>query len=415
MIQSNRFVRTIFTLIAILQEPLTCLQTIVPLFLLQEINASATHIALLTSILPTVSILSFYWGSFVHTLHSGKLLQTSLIISTALAPIIFLISAYFNNPWIYICASGWYTLFLRASHPARMETLKRLFPQDRCNEFFSFLFRVSYGVGMVLAPILGILCDNHLVSLKWLFTIGAIFHLLSSLLYVCIRPATSTQETHQSAKVRSFLLDPWKRSHQLLRENSLFRQFQIGFFVAGSGLMIAKPAGEILFSKLHLPYLLIFICRTVLKGSGTLGSSKLWSKHLRQNTVLSISSLVAVGFLLSQTFLIGALSFQYMVFFAYAIYGIAQGGSHLAWHLSGPLLSGEHSSCQFSSVNILAVGVRGAIAPLLGGMLLHSIGIIPTMWLSICTIFLGALYLRAQKGLVEDQGLKQLHTYPEMQ
>jgi predicted MFS family arabinose efflux permease len=278
-----------------------------------------------------------------------------------------------------------------------MEILKRLFPQKQCNEFFSSLFRVSYGVGMVLAPILGLLCDTYLLSLKWLFTIGAFFHLFSALLYIFIRPSTISTEVEPVPKIGSFLLDPWKHSYQILRENALFRRFQVGFFIAGSGLMIAKPAGEVLLSKLHLPYLLIFICRTLLKGSGTIGSSKIWSKHLSQKSVLSISSLVAVGFLLSQLFLLSSLTLYYLVFFAYAIYGIAQGGSQLIWHLSGPMLSGEESSCQYSSVNILAVGVRGAIAPLLGGILLHSFGIIPTMWISSFTIFLGALYLQKQK------------------
>ena len=400
MIRSNRCVRPIFTLIAVLQEPLVCLQTIVPLFLLQELDASAIHIALLTSILPAVAILSFYWGSLLHNVHSGKVLRTSLITSTALAPILFAITIYINNPWAYIIASGWYALFLRASHPARMEILKRLFPQEQCNEFFSSLFRVSYSAGMILAPILGLLCDTHLVSLRWLFIIGASFHLFSALLYIFIRPSASSSETEPVPKITSFLLDPWKHSHKILRENTLFRRFQVGFFIAGSGLMIAKPAGEVLLSKLHLPYLLIFICRTLLKGSGTIGSSKIWSKHLSQKSVLSVSSFVAVGFLLSQIFLLGSLSWYYSVFFAYAIYGIAQGGSQLIWHLSGPLLSGKESSCQYSSVNILAVGVRGAAMPLLGGMLLHSFGIIPTMWISTLILLFGALYLQKQSVLV---------------
>ena len=369
-----------------------------PLFLLQEIDASTAHIALLTSVLPAVAILSFYWGSIVHKVHSGKLLHTSLIASTALAPLIFLASIYLNHPLAYIAASGWYALFYRASQPARMDILKRLFPQEKCNEFFSFLFRISYGVGIVLGPILGFLCDNQLVSLRWLFTMGAIFHLLSALLYLGVPAVATPHEPGTTTRIHSFFVDPWKNSRQILRENPLFLKFQIGFFIAGFGLMIARPAGEILLSKLHLPYLFIFICRTLLKGTGTIGSSKIWSKHLCRGTVLSVSSLVGIGFLLAQLFLLGSLSLPYLVFLSYAIYGIAQGGSQLIWHLSGPLLSGQESSCQYSSVNILAVGVRGALAPLLGGMLLHSFGIVPTMWIGSLTILCGALYLRVQKS-----------------
>jgi len=387
------FVKPIFTLIALLQEPLTCLQTVLPLFLLQETQASTFHISLLTSLLPTMAILSFYWESIVHTILSGKKIQFSLILSTALTPWFFFFGSLFNGPWIFILAATWYTLFLRASQPARLEILKRLLPHETRNDFFAHLFRLSYIFGMVLGPIFGILCDRKILNYTSLFQITACLHLLSAFAYLAL-PRIIENEKASPAKIRSLLLDPWRNSMSLLRNNSVFTQFQIGFFIAGSGLMLAKPAGDILLSNLHLSYCTLFLCRTMLKGLGLIGSTKKWGQNLQSDTILFTSATVALCFCLSQLSLLGSLFFVPFVFIAYFLYGIAQGGSHLVWNLSGPLLSGDQSSCQYSSVNIVSVGIRGAIAPLIGGTLLHMIGIVPTMFSATFCITIGLLYFQ---------------------
>jgi len=389
----SSLVKPVFTLVALLQEPLTCLQTVLPLFLLQEAQASTFHITLLTSLLPTMAILSFYWGSFVHTIHSGKKIQFSLILSTLLAPCFFIFSSLFTGPWIFILSATWYTLFLRASQPARLEILKRALPHEARNDFFAHLFRLAYIFGMVLGPIFGILCDREILNYTSLFQITALLHLLSAFAYIALLKVIE-DEKPKPTKSRSLLLDPWRNSISLLKNNSVFTRFQIGFFIAGSGLMLAKPAGDILLSNLRLSYCTLFLCRTVLKGLGLIGSTKKWGQNLQSDTVLFTSATVALCFCLSQLSLLVSLFFVPFVFIAYLLYGIAQGGSHLVWNLSGPLLSGEQSSCQYSSVNILSVGIRGAIAPLIGGTLLHMIGIVPTMLSAAFCITIGLLYFQ---------------------
>ena len=65
-----------------------------------------------------------------------------------------------------------------------------------------------------------------------------------------------------------------------------------------------------------------------------------------------------------------------MVWFylAYIVYGVAQGGSHLCWHMSGPIFARNENSAMFSSVNVVMVGIRGCIGPPLGGLLCVWLG-----------------------------------------
>jgi len=50
-----------------------------------------------------------------------------------------------------------------------------------------------------------------------------------------------------------------------------------------------------------------------------------------------------------------------------------QGGSELGWKMSGPVFSKKDDSTPYSSINVLAVGIRGCIFPYFG-TLLFSIG-----------------------------------------
>jgi len=58
-----------------------------------------------------------------------------------------------------------------------------------------------------------------------------------------------------------------------------------------------------------------------------------------------------------------------LLYIAYALYGIMQAGSDLSWHMSGPVFSKEQESTLFSGTNVLTVGIRGCLVPLIGTIL----------------------------------------------
>jgi predicted MFS family arabinose efflux permease len=102
---------------------------------------------------------------------------------------------------------------------------------------------------------------------------------------------------------------------------------------------------------------------------GFILTSTLWATALRRFPLRHVSTAVFCGFGL---FLLSLLFCAYdprYILAAYCLYGIAQAGSHLVWHLSGPIFSKNEASFQYSSVNILAIGLRGLIGPPLGGLI----------------------------------------------
>ena len=89
---------------------------------------------------------------------------------------------------------------------------------------------------------------------------------------------------------------------------------------------------------------------------------------------------------------------QVWFFAAFFLYGIAQAGSHLSWHLSGPLFAGAKRSSLFSTVNILTVGLRGIIIPWVSTLLCGSIGTVNVLWIGLAFCLAGSLYLALSKS-----------------
>lgn len=388
----RRITERLLVMASVLQEPLACLHSLLPLLIIKQLHASVVHISVLTALLPTVAILSFYWGSFVHNRASLQTVRTNLVLAIIFAAVPFFFASGVENPWFFILAAGCYSLFQRAAIPARIEIFKQLFDSSIREQLYSRSFRASYATGMFLGPCFGYAIDANPAIWKLLLTISAGLYALSALLYHKLR-VQHVEQVQPQKSIQQLLVEPWKTSLAILRQNSTFAHFQCGFFIAGFGLMLAKPASELFLGSLPISFYSLFICRTLVKGAGTIFSAKPWGRLLRSDTVIPLASVVAYGFVAYTLLLMGGNISPLMIIPAYLVYGIVQSGSHLIWNLSGALLSGQESSCQYSSVNILAVGLRGSLAPFIGGACVGALGLLPTLGVGCVVMTAGALFL----------------------
>ena len=85
------------------------------------------------------------------------------------------------------------------------------------------------------------------------------------------------------------------------------------------------------------------------------------------------------------------------LYVAYLLYGSMQSGNELSWNLSGPIFAGQENSSPFSTVNIIAVGLRGLFVPLLGAFLLQQFGLFVVLCASGLLCLLAA-FLMASFG-----------------
>lgn len=352
----------------VLSEPLFTLYNLTAFILYKDLGATAFQIAILTMLKPTVSLLSLYWSANLHE-RSDKL-KSNLLGAGFLSRLLFLFFPLYENAWFVIIAAAVYLMFYRAAIPAWMEILKLNLPKKSRGKIFSWGSAIGFLEGSLLAIGFGKMLDNSSGSWKSLFFFSAIAGMVN-LFYLARIPINHNETTlpkKLKGSVFSLITKPWKESFHLMRQAKQFSIFQWGFMISGIGIMMIQPALPLFFKDtLNLTYTDIAIALSIYKSLGYVITSPIWGRLLNKFEINRLSSWVFILVGLFSFFLLFSPISHFWLYFAYLLYGIAQGGSHLVWNLSGPIFSGQDHSAKYSRVNIVMVGIRGTFAPLIGG------------------------------------------------
>jgi MFS family permease len=383
----------------LLGEPLVGLIAMLPYLLRKDLHASAFQISIFTMLKPVVALLSFYWGAMLWR-NRGRL-RSNWMISRFLGCVPFLIFPFVQNIWFFIIAAALFQCFQRAGMPAQMEILKQNVPPGAREGFFSWSSAINCLGGVLIGVFLSFWINDH--DWKMLFLLSSGFGLLALILQA--RVPISSQMSEESSK-QNRLITPWKDSWNLLCQRPDFARFQLGFMMGGIGLMLIMPA-LVLYSAdvLAISHVDMTLSRFVWMGIGFVLATSFWRKRIALQGIYRLTAIVCLIFAASALFWIlsgfGAGWNTIWFFVAFFLYGAAQAGSHLIWHLSGPLFAGNGDSSLFSTVNILTVGLRGLIVPFMASLLCVWIGPLYVIALGLAWCLAGAIYLFAQKDVKE--------------
>lgn len=361
-----------YVLMHLLSFPFWGLLYLLPVILYKDLNASPFQIATIIALKPMVSLFSPYWSQLVH----GK--QHRLIPNLYWANLIkftpFLFTPFIQSSWYFIISFGVFMMLSRGTIPAWMEILQNNLPEKLRNKTAAIGSTIDY-FGTALLPILfGWSLDNVPGSWRWFFLATAILGVFSTIcIYKIPNQFKSPQKTKDRKPLHFHLLSPWRNFTSLLSQRPDFFRFQVGFFLGGAGLMIIQPILPKYFvDTLNLSYTGMLAAIAACKGIGFTLSTPLWVRRFNHSNIFPFCSSVTAFATLFPILLIGAKTYGLLVYGAYFIYGIMQGGSELSWKMSGPIFANTSDSAPFSSVNVLTVGIRGIILPYLGSLLFFA-------------------------------------------
>ena len=357
-------------------EPLIALYTTLPFILRKELGASIFQIALFTALNPILSVFSFYWGAQL-TLSKKKLLP-NLMSAWILARIPFLFFPFIKSIWLFFLASAIYQIFNRAATPALMEIIKRNIPSKSRGRIFSLYYTLSVLEGVVIGLMLATILHIHETNWPLFFFVAALVGLSSLLIQMRIPLSSENQPTATTPTNR--LTQPLKACFDLLKTRPDFAHFQWCFMLGGLSLMIIAPARTIFSADiLDVSIGTVTIARLIFVGLGMAFSSYFWNRSLEKRGIQTTTYLILILFALFPLTLLLSRDHLSFFFLAHLLYGVAQGGSHQVWHLSGTIFSGEEDSSLFSTINVLMVGIRGMIGPFLGSILCALMGPSPVL------------------------------------
>jgi len=375
---------------SLLSEPLTVLLCLLPFILAKDLHASAWQISLLISLRPVMSLVSFYWSSLLG--RRPEWLKANLIASGVLARLPFLFVFFFEGTGYLIFAAAMHILFSRAGIPAWMEVLKRNLDRERREKFFSLSSMFAYAEGVGIGFAMGFLLDLDSSYWRYLFFASGIAGLLGVIWQYRVPIETIEAPLHERLGILRTITQPWKDSYRLMRTKPDFARFQWAFMWGGAGVMLIIAVLPIFFADiLNISHKEFSTARAVCMGVGFVLTSSMWGKALSRYSFNPLTSLVILFFALFGISLLLAPYQIAWIYIAYLIYGIAQGGSHIVWHLSGPVFAGKEDSSIYSGINVVMVGLRGMVFPFLGSFLSMYFGPIPVIALGFAFCMTGAI------------------------
>ncbi len=357
----------------VLDTPFWGIFNMLPFILYKDLHATPFQLALLVTLKPLVSIFSSYWSASVN--NRSDRLKSNILWARIIACAPFFFYPFVDSPWFFIFSFGLYMTLAVGIVPAWMELLKTNVPKVTREKVFSYSQAFGYMGGGLLPFLLGGLLDEYYQAWRWLFPLAAAISLFSYFFQwrILVKP-NSTNASDAKQTITHHIMRPWKSAWNVLKGHPDFIRYQIGFMLVGSGLMIMQPALPVFFvDVLNLSYTEYAVAITLCKGLGFVLGSPLWSQWINRTDIFTFSGWIAA---LACFFPLALLAAPYQIlwlYLGYFIYGFMQSGNELSWNMSGPLFSKESDSTPFSSVNVMAVGVRGAIIPSLGGLLISTI------------------------------------------
>lgn len=388
-------------------EPLVILYVLLPFILRKNLDASILQISILSALRPILPVFSFYWSA--NLTNRKNRLRSNLIGAWALARVPFLFVPWATNVWYLIFCCACYELFNKSGIPALIEILKINIPkQNRENTyilFFVLSFLESILLGVVIASILA--WNSEL----WPFLLGcsALIGLSSLFVQLSVPIPEGLSIPIPKMSFRERIIKPWRESFSLLKEDLDFARFQYAFMVGGFSLMFIAPSLSIFYADyLYLSHSSVVTGRSILMGFGIVLSSWFWKQILTKQRVPQMTQWILIGFasyLLSMVLSLFSREWFYVAFF---FYGIAQAGSHVLWNLSGIIFSENEDSSPFSRLNILMLGLRGAVAPALGGVCCKLLGPVPVLIVGTLFCLIGAFYIKLSVYIDEKRAFKQM-------
>lgn len=367
-------------------EPLIALYALFPFILKKGLNATALQIGCFMAIKPIVAVFAYYWQAHTHNRHPN--LRKHLMVAWTLSLAPFLIfPALSHLSYLFIAASA-YQLFSKAATPPFIEICKQNLDAKERRKIISLTYLASFLLSAFLGIFFGQILD--LASTSWQIA-SAFFALLAlTSLYFQKRLFFTPQPYLNDESVQQPLLGPLKKSLLILKASPDFQNFQLGFMIGGSALMLIGPALIIYCTdNLGLGYKSYTQARYIFMSIGIILSTYLWKKVVKHYSLNRLMPWVSLLFGLFPLFILIASVSLTLLNSAFIIYGVAQAGSHLIWTLSPTYFSGNQNSAPYTALNILTQGLRGLIFPLLGAGLTHYFGSLTVLVIGSLVAFLG--------------------------
>lgn len=363
------------------------------------------QITILVMLWPLSNLFSIWWGK---ALERSKSLSKFFILSAFVGRIVLLLMLFTHSYYSYLIIMIFVFSFNSLLSPAQNSIYRNNINVENRGVLFGYTASLVTLIAIIFSYSAGKLMDVNEDWFRYIFSVAGLMGCISSLLMAMIKIENKKYNTAK-LKLKQFFVTPIMSTVNILKKNRDFAIFQRNYFIYGIGFMIILPAiPKFLVEYLKMDYSQTFMAKGIISQLGILLLSPIAGRiHDKKNpsffTFLAFFTLGCYPLiLLISSFLIGSGVENYVVYFAYLIFGIGMSAIVISWNMSSIFFAGDDDVSMYQSVHVTLTGVRALIFPFLGYYILRYFGVKVVFIVSISMFWIASLlsyfnYLRMCK------------------
>ncbi|MBW3623877.1 MAG: MFS transporter [Armatimonadetes bacterium] len=342
-----------------------------------DLHASAFQLSLMMAAPFIGNLFSPLWAQQME----GKSKMPFAVWSWTVARGLLIFLAFVSSSWPFVLLVALSSITMTVATPAYVSIMKDIYPDTLRGRLMSYIRVFMQGMAFITALVVGRLLD--LTSYQVIFPIGAVFGIAAAWTFSRIR-------IPRRAELPEFYIRPSiKSTLNILREDRNYRWFAFSVFVYGFGNLLVQPLYTLFqVDVLHITNTQVANMANLQSITAILGYFY-WGRFLDRRGALPT--------VLISTLLVGMINVVYLtagrvehLYLAAIIAGISFSGIELSY-LNATLTFADRSRiAQYQSIHSALLGVRGTIAPLLGPVLMHAVGLRGAFAVSLVMILIGA-------------------------
>jgi MFS family permease len=377
----------------------------------KALDAADWQVTVLVMIWPLSNIFSIWWG---------KLMERSSSISLYFyilgfwGRMVLIFMFWVNNWWSYLLIMVIFFGFNSIESPAHSTLFRYGFGLKNRGRLFGIAASVENAVAVSFAWLAGYLLDINESWFRHIFALVGIFGLLSSLFLAQTKISKAVPKQLKPINPAEFFLSPIRRSIEVLKDNPLFRRFEINYFIYGLAFMMILPViPKFMVDAVGMNYSQMFISKSVIAKLGLLILAPLAGRlydlmNPGKFAGIAYSALVFYPFtLLFASFNPGWIYAPYLVMFAFLFNGIAMAGIYVSWNIGSIYFAGAEEAPMFQSVHVSLTGVRALFGPLIGFFVMKIFNYQAVFILASVTFLTAAFFSFKLGRFIESKSLSR--------
>jgi MFS family permease len=331
--------------------------------------------AFVLSLMSAAPFLGNLLALFMARAMEGRAALPFMIWTQIAARSIFFLMIFATTPLRFALIISVAQLVATLSSPAYAAVIKEIYPESERGRIMGYTRAALLTSSVVITFAAGALLEH--ISYQWVFPAAALYGIASSIVFSRVpvettveATATGPAETGRRAQVRATLRFLWE-TFGILRHDRRFRWFALSVFTYGFGNLMLMPVIPIVqVDQLKISTGSIALLAN-LSQIVAAGAYFYWGRYI---DVYSPVKAVVVNIFLN-LFIPLCYYFADNLWYlvpAFVLSGITMAGIDLSYFNTVLRLAGEQNAARYQALQSFLLGIRGTIAPFVGGILLNA-------------------------------------------